>query len=117
VPNYERGNNSAPAPNYERGNDSTGGGEGDYSKAPVPAARVTTGHLCQREATLEDHLEYVQYYKNKQLEPGTAPGTAWVIEGEDDTSTYPALMSDSVPNNLRWYVVTVGVQPGVHQGW
>jgi hypothetical protein len=66
---------------------------------------------------LADHMEYVRYYKSRSLEPGVAPGTVKEIVGEDDITTYPALMSDTVPNNLRWYVITVGVTPGVYQGW
>jgi hypothetical protein len=94
------------------------------AKGPVPPADQDHGLRlqpilapCQREATLADHLEYVRYYKSRSLEPGIAPGTVKVVIGEDDPETYAALMANSVPNHLRWYVVTVGIRPGVYQGW
>jgi hypothetical protein len=95
--------------------------DGDNNDSPVDrkveALATSRGPGTYREATLADHMQYVKHYQNKSLEPGVAPGTVKVIEGEDDISTYPALMADTVPNNLRWYVVTVGVTPGVYQGW
>jgi hypothetical protein len=85
-----------------------------------PASLSSVSSITASTSSLEEHLAQVSHLKNKALRPGNAPGTVAYLDDDDDPMNpeeVDALMSDRVPNSLRWYIVTYGRHPGVYQGW